>query len=210
MFDNFFKKNVWWILCLCVLKTAWCSGLIGFYKKTGLAFAAKGLNGLAWREFHHRSWRRPSKAITTALRKCFCASFRSVLFIIAGAANCVTGQKKNLLAMAKTWYNQLSLNTLKLMQTNKAISGFHLGYVTDEELFGKTMSKLLELYKQGKIKPRIDSCYHFEEVSVRTVLIFFSNASLHTHGIIIHPLCDEGSIVTEALSVMKWTSVDFL
>ncbi|KAF7204349.1 synaptic vesicle membrane protein VAT-1 homolog [Nothobranchius furzeri] len=87
------------------------------------------------------------------------------MIIAFGAANCVTGQKKNLLAMAKTWYNQLSLNTLKLMQTNKAISGFHLGYIDDEELFDGTIFKLLELYKQGKIKPRIDSCYHFEEVA---------------------------------------------
>uniref|UniRef100_A0A1A8KS93 Vesicle amine transport protein 1 homolog (T. californica) n=1 Tax=Nothobranchius kuhntae TaxID=321403 RepID=A0A1A8KS93_NOTKU len=87
------------------------------------------------------------------------------MIIAFGAANCVTGQKKNLLAMAKTWYNQLSLNTQKLMQTNKAISGFHLGYIDDEELFDGTIFKLLELYKQGKIKPRIDSCYHFEEVA---------------------------------------------
>ncbi|XP_070847283.1 synaptic vesicle membrane protein VAT-1 homolog [Chaetodon trifascialis] len=84
--------------------------------------------------------------------------------IVFGAANCVTGQKKNLLAMAKTWYNQLSLTTLKLMQANKAVCGFHLGYISDEQLLSTTMFKLLELYKQGKIKPRIDSCYHFEEV----------------------------------------------
>ncbi|RVE59478.1 hypothetical protein OJAV_G00188800 [Oryzias javanicus] len=87
------------------------------------------------------------------------------ILIVFGAANCVTGQKKNLFAMAKTWYNQLSLNTMKLMQTNKAISGFHLGYISDEELFERTLTSLLELYKQGKIKPRIDSCYHFEEVA---------------------------------------------
>ncbi|KAM8730238.1 synaptic vesicle membrane protein VAT-1 homolog isoform 1-T6 [Acanthopagrus schlegelii] len=87
------------------------------------------------------------------------------MLIVFGAANCVTGQKKNLLAMAKTWYNQLSLNTLKLMQANKAVCGFHLGYITDEQLLSSNMSKLLELYGQGKIKPRIDSCYHFEEVT---------------------------------------------
>ncbi|KAM9336517.1 synaptic vesicle membrane protein VAT-1 homolog [Symphorus nematophorus] len=85
--------------------------------------------------------------------------------IVFGAANCVTGQKKNLLAMAKTWYNQLSLSTLKLMQANKAVCGFHLGYISDEELICRTMTKLLELYGQGKIKPHIDSCYHFEEVA---------------------------------------------
>ncbi|XP_067431727.1 synaptic vesicle membrane protein VAT-1 homolog [Thunnus thynnus] len=87
------------------------------------------------------------------------------MLIVFGAANCVTGQKKNLLAMAKTWYNQLSLTTLKLMQSNKAVCGFHLGYISDEQLISRTMSTLLELYSQGKIKPRIDSRYHFEEVA---------------------------------------------
>ncbi|XP_029383501.1 synaptic vesicle membrane protein VAT-1 homolog [Echeneis naucrates] len=85
--------------------------------------------------------------------------------IVFGVANCMTGQKKNLLAMAKTWYNQLSLNMLKLMQANKAVCGFHLGYITDEQLISRAMVTLLELYRQGKIKPRIDSCYHFEEVT---------------------------------------------
>uniref|UniRef100_A0A8C5GCN0 Synaptic vesicle membrane protein VAT-1 homolog n=1 Tax=Gouania willdenowi TaxID=441366 RepID=A0A8C5GCN0_GOUWI len=84
--------------------------------------------------------------------------------VVFGAANCVTGQRKNFLAMAKTWYNQLSLNTMKLMQSNKSVGGFHLGYINDTQLFVRTMSHLMELYKQGKIKPRIDSCYHFEEV----------------------------------------------
>ncbi|KAI9514226.1 Synaptic vesicle membrane protein VAT-1 [Dissostichus eleginoides] len=87
------------------------------------------------------------------------------MLIVFGAANCVTGQKKNLLAMAKTWYNQLSLSMLKLMQTNKGVCGFHLGYIPDEQLIIRTMGKLLELYSQGKIKPRIDSCYHFEEAT---------------------------------------------
>lgn len=86
------------------------------------------------------------------------------MLIVFGAANCMTGQKKNLLALAKTWYNQLSLSTLKLMQANKGISGFHLGNLIDEQLVSRTMYELLELYKQGKIKPRIDSCYHFEEI----------------------------------------------
>lgn len=85
--------------------------------------------------------------------------------IVFGAANCVTGQKKNLLAIAKTWYNQLTLTSLKLMQANKAVGGFHLGLITDEELIRRTMVTLLELYRQGKIKPHIDSCYHFEEMT---------------------------------------------
>ncbi|XP_060951394.1 synaptic vesicle membrane protein VAT-1 homolog [Limanda limanda] len=85
--------------------------------------------------------------------------------IVFGAANGVTGPKRNLMALMKLWYNQLSINALKLMQTNKAIGGFHLGYLDDHQLVNRTMSELLELYRQGKIKPRIDSCHHFEEVA---------------------------------------------
>ncbi|XP_056152822.1 synaptic vesicle membrane protein VAT-1 homolog [Lampris incognitus] len=85
--------------------------------------------------------------------------------IVFGAANAVTGQKKNLLALAKTWYNQLSVSTQKLMQANKAISGFHLGHIREEELIIRTMTTLLDLYSQGKIKPHIDSSFHFEEVA---------------------------------------------
>lgn len=85
--------------------------------------------------------------------------------IVFGAANGVTGQKRNLFALAKLWYHQLSLSTLKLMQANKAVCGFHLGFLKDEELITQTMDKLMELYNQGKIKPKIDSCFHFEEVA---------------------------------------------
>ncbi|XP_062234882.1 synaptic vesicle membrane protein VAT-1 homolog [Platichthys flesus] len=85
--------------------------------------------------------------------------------IVFGAANGVTGPKRNLMALMKLWYNQLSISALKLMQTNKAIGGFHLGYLEDDALINRTMSELLELYRQGKIKPRIDSCHHFEEVA---------------------------------------------
>ncbi|KAM6951111.1 synaptic vesicle membrane protein VAT-1 homolog [Aplochiton taeniatus] len=84
--------------------------------------------------------------------------------IVFGAANCVTGQKKNLLALAKTWYNQFTITTLRLMQANKAVCGFHLGHLDDDQFIFQTLGTLMELYSQGKIKPRIDSTYHFEQV----------------------------------------------
>lgn len=95
-----------------------------------------------------------------------------ILFITIGAANIVTGQKRNLLAIAKTWYHQLSLTALKLMQSNKTIGGFHLGFLTSDDLIVSTMLKLVELYAQGKIKPCIDSCHHFEEVCS---IVFYIN-----------------------------------
>ncbi|KAG7459725.1 hypothetical protein MATL_G00213640 [Megalops atlanticus] len=85
--------------------------------------------------------------------------------ITYGAANVLTGQRKNLLAVAKTWYNQFSINALSLMHANKSVCGYHLGYLDGEfELISQVMAKLLELYNQGKIKPRVDSTWHFEQV----------------------------------------------
>ncbi|KAB5553800.1 hypothetical protein PHYPO_G00042860 [Pangasianodon hypophthalmus] len=81
-----------------------------------------------------------------------------------GAANMLSGQKKNLFAVAKTWYQQFSIHTLSLCQSNRAVCGFHLGYL-DTELVIDVMNSLLELYQEGKIKPRIDSTYHLEQVA---------------------------------------------
>ncbi|XP_026994840.2 synaptic vesicle membrane protein VAT-1 homolog [Tachysurus fulvidraco] len=80
-----------------------------------------------------------------------------------GAANMLAGQKKNLFAVAKTWYQQFSVHTLSLCQNNRAVCGFHLGYL-EAELVTGVMNDLLGLYLQGKIKPRIDSTYHLEQV----------------------------------------------
>lgn len=91
----------------------------------------------------------------------------------SGAANMLAGQRKNLLAVAKNWYHQFSIHTLSLIQGNKSVCGFHLGYLDGEtELIAQTMGTLLDLYKEGKIKPRIDSTWHFEQVGVRLKTAF--------------------------------------
>ncbi|KAI7802960.1 synaptic vesicle membrane protein VAT-1 homolog [Triplophysa rosa] len=82
-----------------------------------------------------------------------------------GAANMLSGQKKNLFAVAKTWYQQFSVHTLSLIQGNRSMCGFHLGYLDSEtELIAQAMTAILDLHRQGKIKPRIDSTYHLEQV----------------------------------------------
>lgn len=82
-----------------------------------------------------------------------------------GAANMLSGQKKNLFAVAKTWYQQFSVHTASLVQGNRSVCGFHLGYLDSEtELIAQAMTVILDLYQQGKIKPRIDSTYHLEQI----------------------------------------------
>ncbi|KAM6452178.1 synaptic vesicle membrane protein VAT-1 homolog [Liasis olivaceus] len=82
-----------------------------------------------------------------------------------GVANLLTGQRKNLMAMAKTWWNQFSINALQLLHLNKAVCGYHLGYLDEEvELLTAVVTKLIALYNQGKIKPKVDSVWPFEQV----------------------------------------------
>lgn len=81
----------------------------------------------------------------------------------------LTGPKRNLMAMARTWWNQFSVTALQLLQANRAVCGFHLGYLDGEvELIRSVVTRLLALYNQGHIKPRIDSVWPFEKVSLAT------------------------------------------
>lgn len=83
-----------------------------------------------------------------------------------GMANLLTGPKRNLMAMARTWWNQFSVTALQLLQANRAVCGFHLGYLDGEvELVSRVVTHLLALYNQGHIKPRIDSVWPFEKVA---------------------------------------------
>lgn len=85
--------------------------------------------------------------------------------ITYGAANVLTGQKKNIIAVAKKWWNQFSVNAMQLIHSNKAVCGFQLAYLDEEnELISSVVAKLFELYQQGKIKPRVDSVWPFEQV----------------------------------------------
>ncbi|XP_040851751.1 synaptic vesicle membrane protein VAT-1 homolog [Ochotona curzoniae] len=82
-----------------------------------------------------------------------------------GMANLLTGPKRNLMALARTWWNQFSVTALQLLQANRAVCGFHLGYLDGEvELVSSVVARLLALYNQGHIKPRIDSVWPFEKV----------------------------------------------
>lgn len=91
----------------------------------------------------------------------------------------LAGQKKNLIAVAKNWYHQFSIHTLSLIQGNKSVCGFHLGYLENEtELITAAMNTILDLYKEGKIKPRIDSTWHMEQVG--------NHSGTHTHTLIAH------------------------
>ncbi|XP_067825028.1 synaptic vesicle membrane protein VAT-1 homolog [Heptranchias perlo] len=83
--------------------------------------------------------------------------------VLFGAANLLTGPKRSPLAMAKIWWNKFSINGLQLLHSNKAVCGYHLGYLEVDQITD-VVTKLLSLYKEGKIKPRVDSVWSFEQI----------------------------------------------
>ncbi|KAM9209848.1 synaptic vesicle membrane protein VAT-1 homolog [Dugong dugon] len=86
--------------------------------------------------------------------------------ITYGVANMLTGPKRNLMALARTWWNQFNVTALQLLQANRAVCGFHLGYLVGEvELVSSVVARLVALYNQGRIKPHIDSVWPFEKVA---------------------------------------------
>uniref|UniRef100_F7FQC5 Vesicle amine transport 1 n=1 Tax=Ornithorhynchus anatinus TaxID=9258 RepID=F7FQC5_ORNAN len=86
--------------------------------------------------------------------------------ITYGAANALSGPRRNLLTLARVWWGQFSVSALQLLQSNRAVCGFHLGYLDGEvELVSGVVARLLDLYRQGSIKPLIDSIWPFEKVT---------------------------------------------
>ncbi|XP_035689444.1 synaptic vesicle membrane protein VAT-1 homolog isoform X37 [Branchiostoma floridae] len=83
-----------------------------------------------------------------------------------GSANMVKGENRNLMKMAKTLWQSTSVSPVSLVKTNKAIAGFQLAHLTGEiELVRSAFQDILNMYKDGKIKPRIDSVWAFEQVA---------------------------------------------
>ncbi|XP_033109102.1 synaptic vesicle membrane protein VAT-1 homolog [Anneissia japonica] len=85
--------------------------------------------------------------------------------IVFGAANMMKGEARSVLSVAKTWWNSPSFSAIDMMQKNKSVSGFHLGWLVEEtELLTNAMNEIIRLYQAGRIKPKIDSVWHFENI----------------------------------------------
>jgi len=79
--------------------------------------------------------------------------------------------KKNFLFFLyfKWWQND-KISCLRLFQDSKSIHGFnliqllHRGSNETRRYLGDIMHKIFVLYKEGKIKPVVDSVFTFEDV----------------------------------------------
>ena len=80
----------------------------------------------------------------------------------------MVGERRNLSALFQMWWNLFSFKPLFAMTDNKTVSGFHLGFLDQGESKKIVMSvalDVLRMYKEGHVKPQVDSVWLFEKVS---------------------------------------------
>jgi len=66
--------------------------------------------------------------------------------------------------MARTYFSVKNYNPLNIITDNKAVCGYHMGCLGGE-LIREAVIAVLDLYREGKVKPKVDSVWAFEDVS---------------------------------------------
>jgi NADPH:quinone reductase-like Zn-dependent oxidoreductase len=81
-----------------------------------------------------------------------------------GLSAVTTGKRRNLLHGLVQVLNVKKWSPIRLMNANKTISGTNLGHLFDEpQILGPQLQALLRLYEEGKIRPRVDRTFPFDE-----------------------------------------------
>jgi NADPH:quinone reductase-like Zn-dependent oxidoreductase len=79
-----------------------------------------------------------------------------------GFANIAHGERRNLLRMVGQGVRIPRFTPLGLMNGNRSVSGVNIGHLWNEVgLLRTEMSAILELWREGKVRPRIDSVHPF-------------------------------------------------
>jgi NADPH:quinone reductase-like Zn-dependent oxidoreductase len=82
-----------------------------------------------------------------------------------GASAAVKGDKRSTLTALRMWASTPRFNPLKMMSSNKAVFGVHMGLLDDESVFRGHLEALSGMLLKGKIDPVIDSVWRFEQVA---------------------------------------------
>lgn len=90
-------------------------------------------------------------------------------YILYGSSNVVTGETKSFFSVARSWWQVDKVSPIKLFDENKSLAGFnlrHLLYQQDGSAYvTATVEKIFALWKDGKIKPVVDSAWALEDVA---------------------------------------------
>ena len=87
------------------------------------------------------------------------------LFAFGGSA-AVKGSKRSMMAALRMLLTTPKFNPFKMMNSNKAVFGVHMGTWKDEEVLKNQVYTLVEMLEEGRISPVVDKVFRFEEVAV--------------------------------------------
>ena len=89
-----------------------------------------------------------------------------------GASAAVRGNRRSRMAEIKMWLGMPKFDPLRMMTSNKAVFGVHMGLIDDSSTFRGHLESLSGMLQEGKIDPIIDSVWRFEDVA---------EAQMHIH-----------------------------
>jgi len=88
------------------------------------------------------------------------------LLVTYGFANLATGERRSLLRVLPRLLLAPRFSPLALMDDNRGVAGVNLGHLWGEAaLLRGELEALLDLYRRGAIRPRIDSTFPFERAA---------------------------------------------
>lgn len=82
-----------------------------------------------------------------------------------GLANMSSGGTRSILRMIRQLATVPLFTPLGLMDKNRSVAGVNLGHLWDDPFLPTAMNKLLLMYREGQIKPHIDSSFPFEQAA---------------------------------------------
>ncbi len=83
-----------------------------------------------------------------------------------GFANLAQGEKRSYVHAAAQMAQMPLFTLIGLMNANKAVAGVNIGHLWNEmEMLSEEMAALVELYRKGAVKPRIDQVFRFDQVA---------------------------------------------
>ena len=96
----------------------------------------------------------------------------SIKLNIAGGSSYISGANRTWTSMFSimwNFFNSGSYSGMGLMERSVLVGGLHVGKVMQDPYYHPVvrgaMKNLIQMYSDGKIKPHIDSVWHFEQVS---------------------------------------------
>jgi NADPH:quinone reductase-like Zn-dependent oxidoreductase len=86
--------------------------------------------------------------------------------IAFGFANMSSGERRSYLHVLRQALSIPFFTPLSMMDKNRGIAGVNIGHLWEEmEMLSEELAALISLYEQGRIKPRVDRVFPFEDAA---------------------------------------------